>query len=160
MNRDALLGRGRTGSPTLGLPGVIRACLFDMDGVLTQTATLHTAAWKQMFDAYLRDRSLATGERFAPFDAASDYEKYVDGKLRADGARSFLASRGIHLSDGEETDPPDAETVNGLARRKDNFPSSPEAGWCRDLRRVGPLCPGSAAGGPSHGGRLVEQALP
>jgi HAD superfamily hydrolase (TIGR01509 family) len=92
-----------------------------MDGVLTQTATLHTAAWKRMFDAYLRRRSLATGEPFVPFDAAADYEKYVDGKLRADGARSFLASRGIHLPDGEETDPPDAETVNGLARGKDEI---------------------------------------
>src|SRR5260370_2424761 len=111
MNRD-----GR-----LGLPSPIRACLFDMDGVLTRTAKLHCAAWKQMFDEYLRKRSLATGEALAPFDGASDYEKHVDGKLRADGARSFLTSRGIRLPDGEETDPSGAETVNGLAQRKDEI---------------------------------------
>lgn len=92
-----------------------------MDGVLTRTAELHTAAWKEMFDEYLRKRSLATGKPFVPFDAASDYDGYVDGRLRVDGARSFLASRGIHLPDGEETDPPDAETVSGLANRKDEI---------------------------------------
>ena len=118
---DTLPGPPGVGHAALGLPSPIRACLFDMDGVLTRTAELHTAAWKEMFDEYLRKRSLATGKPFVPFDAASDYDGYVDGKLRVDGARSFLASRGIHLPDGEETDPPDAETVSGLANRKDEI---------------------------------------
>jgi beta-phosphoglucomutase family hydrolase len=121
MNRDDLLGEPTGGHAALGLPSPIRACLFDMDGVLTQTAKLHCAAWKQMFDEYLRRRSLATGKPFAPFDAASDFEKHVDGRLRAAGARSFLTSRRIQLPDGEETDSPDAETVNGLAQRKDEI---------------------------------------
>ena len=79
----------------LGLPDAVHACLFDLDGVLTDTASVHTRAWKAMFDAYLRDRAGTTGTAFVPFDAAADYQKYVDGKKRADGVRSFLASRGI-----------------------------------------------------------------
>src|ERR1700757_972679 len=85
----------------LGLPDDVRACLFDLDGVLTQTAKVHAAAWKQMFDAYLRDRAAQSGEPFVPFDLHSDYDEYVDGKPRGDGVRSFLASRGIELSDDE-----------------------------------------------------------
>jgi beta-phosphoglucomutase family hydrolase len=84
----------------LGLPPGTQACLFDVDGVLTQTAKLHAKAWKRMFDEYLRARSLQTGEPFAPFEL-TDYTRYVDGKLRMDGARGFLASRGIHLPEGE-----------------------------------------------------------
>jgi beta-phosphoglucomutase family hydrolase len=99
----------------LGLPDGIRACLFDLDGVLTQTAKVHDAAWKEMFDAYLRDRD---GEGFTPFDADRDYGEYVDGKPRADGVRSFLESRGIHLPEGEPDDPPEAETIAGLGNRK------------------------------------------
>lgn len=118
---DGQRGRSGKGRAPLGLPPSIRACLFDMDGVLTRTAKLHAVAWKQMFDEYLQRRSVATGERFVPFDAASDYDDFVDGKLREDGARSFLASRGIHLPEGGETDPPDAETVHGLANRKDEL---------------------------------------
>jgi beta-phosphoglucomutase family hydrolase len=79
----------------LGLPDGVTACLFDLDGVLTQTAKVHAAAWKQMFDEYLRERP----EPFVPFDAVRDYDEYVDGKPRSDGVRSFLASRGIELSD-------------------------------------------------------------
>lgn len=84
----------------LGLPDHVTACLFDLDGVLTQTAKVHAAAWKQMFDAYLRERP----GQFVPFDAVRDYDEYVDGKPRNDGVRSFLASRGIELSDEEVVD--------------------------------------------------------
>lgn len=103
---------------TLGLPDGIKACLFDLDGVLTQTAKVHAKAWKQMFDGYLRERAQAAGEEFRPFDARDDYDRYVDGKPRGDGVRSFLESRGIELPDGESGDPPEAETVAGLGNRK------------------------------------------
>jgi beta-phosphoglucomutase family hydrolase len=81
----------------LGLPAPIRACLFDLDGVLTDTARVHAAAWKEMFDAFLREHADQTGEPFVPFDPVQDYDEYVDGKPRYDGVRSFLASRGIEL---------------------------------------------------------------
>lgn len=106
---------------TLGLPEGIRACLFDLDGVLTQTAKVHAAAWKDMFDDYLRRRAAKTGEAFAPFDAHDDYDAYVDGKPRLDGVRDFLASRGIHLPEGGAGDPPDAETVCALGQRKNDL---------------------------------------
>ncbi|MEB3019795.1 beta-phosphoglucomutase family hydrolase [[Mycobacterium] crassicus] len=102
----------------LGLPGSVRACLFDLDGVLTDTASAHTKAWKAMFDAYLSARSERTGSPFVPFDPADDYRRFVDGRKRDDGVRSFLASRGIVLPDGADDDPPDAETVHGLGNRK------------------------------------------
>jgi beta-phosphoglucomutase family hydrolase len=105
----------------LGLPDGIRGCLFDLDGVLTQTAKVHDAAWKEMFDDYLRERSRRTGEPFVPFDPVADYDDYVDGKPRADGTRSFLESRGIHLPEGSDDDPPDAETVHGLGNRKNEI---------------------------------------
>ena len=105
----------------LGLPDGTRGCLFDLDGVLTQTAKVHAAAWKQMFDSYLRDRSQRTGEPFVPFDPVADYNEYVDGKPRYDGTRSFLVSRGIHLPEGDKGDPPDAETVHGLGNRKNEL---------------------------------------
>ncbi len=79
----------------LGLPVGVSACLFDLDGVLTQTAKVHAAAWKEMFDDYLRRRADEHGEEFVPFDAVSDYDAYVDGKPRMDGVRSFLEARGI-----------------------------------------------------------------
>jgi beta-phosphoglucomutase family hydrolase len=104
--------------PVLGLPDGIRGCLFDLDGVLTQTAKVHDAAWKQMFDEFLRARASQSGQPFTPFDPVRDYEEYVDGKPRADGTRSFLESRGIELPEGSPDDPPDAETVNGLGNRK------------------------------------------
>jgi beta-phosphoglucomutase family hydrolase len=96
------------------LPDQIAACLFDMDGVLTDTASVHSAAWKEMFDAYLRGRD---GARFRPFTDA-DYDSYVDGKPRYDGVRDFLRSRGIELPQGTPADPPGAETVDGLGNRK------------------------------------------
>jgi beta-phosphoglucomutase family hydrolase len=105
----------------LGLPAATRACLFDLDGVLTQTATIHAAAWKQMFDTYLRERAARMGTAFVPFDPARDYELYVDGKPRYDGVRSFLASRGIVLPEGESGDPPVAETIRGLGDRKNRL---------------------------------------
>ncbi|MBV9797939.1 MAG: beta-phosphoglucomutase family hydrolase [Solirubrobacterales bacterium] len=105
----------------LGLPAGVRACLFDLDGVLTQTAKVHAAAWKAMFDGYLRRRAEDLGEPFVPFDAARDYDEYVDGKPREDGVRSFLASRGIKLPEGAPDDPPDEETVRGLGNRKNDI---------------------------------------
>jgi beta-phosphoglucomutase family hydrolase len=102
----------------LGLPDGVRACLFDLDGVITRTATVHAKAWKEMFDAFLRERAARAGEEFAPFDLRADYDRYVDGLPRADGVRTFLRSRGIDLPEGDPTDPPDAETVNGLGNRK------------------------------------------
>jgi beta-phosphoglucomutase family hydrolase len=105
----------------LGLPTEVRACLFDLDGVLTQTATVHAAAWKRMFDEYLRQRAARTGEDLVAFDAVSDYGEYIDGKPRNDGVRSFLASRGIELPEGDGDDPPGAETVRGLGSRKNEL---------------------------------------
>lgn len=106
---------------SLGLPDGIRACLFDLDGVLTQTAKVHAAAWKQMFDAYLRERAEREGGELQPFDARDDYDHYVDGKSRSDGVRSFLASRGIELPEGGPDDPPSAETITGLGLRKNEL---------------------------------------
>ncbi|MFJ9858451.1 HAD family hydrolase [Streptomyces albogriseolus] len=101
----------------LGLPEDIEACLFDLDGVVTNTAVVHAAAWKEMFDAFLRERD---GEGFAPFTAA-DYDTYVDGRPRADGVRTFLRSRGIELPEGGPDDPPAAATVHGLGNRKNEL---------------------------------------
>jgi beta-phosphoglucomutase family hydrolase len=105
----------------LGLPDGVNTCLFDLDGVLTQTAKVHAAAWKQMFDEYLKGRAERTGEEFVPFDQRSDYGTYVDGKPRYEGVQSFLESRGIDLLRGKPTDPPDAETVDGLGNRKNEL---------------------------------------
>jgi beta-phosphoglucomutase family hydrolase len=105
----------------LGLPDAIRGCLFDLDGVLTKTAQVHDAAWKEMFDSFLRERARQNGPPFAAFDPVKDYDEYVDGKPRADGTRSFLASRGIELPDGKPDDPPGAPTVYGLSNRKNEI---------------------------------------
>jgi beta-phosphoglucomutase family hydrolase len=105
----------------LGLPDQITTCLFDLDGVLTQTANVHAKAWKQMFDQYLHERAARTGEPFRAFAQPEDYEQYVDGKPRRDGVRSFLASRGIELPLGTPDDPPDAETIYGLGTRKNDI---------------------------------------
>ncbi|MFC8100900.1 beta-phosphoglucomutase family hydrolase [Streptomyces sp. NPDC057363] len=101
----------------LGLPDDIQACLFDLDGVVTRTAVVHAAAWKETFDAFLRERD---GADFRPF-TDSDYGEYVDGRPRADGVRSFLASRGVELPEGDPDDPPDARTVNGVGNRKNEL---------------------------------------
>jgi beta-phosphoglucomutase family hydrolase len=105
----------------LGLPDEVTACLFDLDGVLTNTAAVHSKAWAEMFDAYLQERATRTGEPFVAFDPASDYEQYVDGKPRDDGVRDFLASRNIRLPEGGPDDGPDAETVWRLGERKNDI---------------------------------------
>jgi beta-phosphoglucomutase family hydrolase len=105
----------------LGLPDGIAACLFDMDGVLTQTAKVHARAWKQMFDEFLKRRAKETGEDEPPFDLVQDYERYVDGKPRYDGVRDFLVSRHIELPEGTPDDPPVANTVAGLGNRKNEL---------------------------------------
>ncbi|GFH37605.1 HAD family hydrolase [Streptomyces pacificus] len=102
----------------LGLPDHVRTCLFDLDGVLTRTAEVHAAAWKEMFDDFLRGRADREGTEFVPFDAVRDYDEYVDGRPREDGVRTFLASRGVELPDGAPGDPPERETVGGLGGRK------------------------------------------
>jgi beta-phosphoglucomutase family hydrolase len=104
-----------------GLPDGVSACLFDMDGVVTQTAVLHAAAWKEMFDEFLRARAESTGTQFVPFDPHAEYDAYVDGKPRLDGTRSFLESRGIELPEGTPDDPPGTPTLYGLSNRKNNL---------------------------------------
>jgi beta-phosphoglucomutase family hydrolase len=105
----------------LGLPDDVRACLFDLDGVLTQTAKVHAAAWKDMFDGFLRERAAKAGEPFVPFDPVGDYDEYVDGKPRYDGVRSFLGARAIDIPEGVQTDPAAAATVMGLGNRKNEI---------------------------------------
>jgi beta-phosphoglucomutase family hydrolase len=105
----------------LALPLGIRACLFDLDGVLTETATLHAKAWQKMFDGFLSDRARSSGKPFVPFDVVHDYDVYVDGKPRDEGTRSFLASRGIHLPEGAGDDSPTAQTISGLGKRKNSI---------------------------------------
>ncbi|GAA5197773.1 beta-phosphoglucomutase family hydrolase [Rugosimonospora acidiphila] len=104
----------------LGLPGDVTACLFDLDGVLTQTASVHRAAWQETFNDCLR-RWEPESEPLAPFDPAADYNDYVDGRPRADGVRSFFASRGITVPEGEPDDPPDRDTVYGIGGRKNQI---------------------------------------
>ena len=105
----------------LNLPDGITTCLFDLDGVLTQTAKIHARAWKEMFDGFLRDWAERNGEEFQEFDRPTDYDEYVDGKPRLDGVKSFLESRGIDLPMGSPTDPPGAETVHALGTRKNDL---------------------------------------
>ncbi|MDK3254919.1 HAD family hydrolase [Blastococcus capsensis] len=101
---------------SVGLPDGVRACLFDLDGVLTRTATVHMAAWKRTFDEFLRSRDPG-----APEFSQEDYNEHVDGKPRADGVRDFLASRGITLPEGGPGDPADAATVQAVASRKNEL---------------------------------------
>jgi beta-phosphoglucomutase family hydrolase len=104
--------------PALKLPDTTRACLFDLDGVLTDTASIHAAAWAEMFDAYLAEREGSGHAEVVPFDPVRDYEEFIDGKERFEGVRSFLASRAIELPEGSRDDPPGVETVGGLGNRK------------------------------------------
>jgi beta-phosphoglucomutase family hydrolase len=104
-----------------GLPRAIVACLFDLDGVLTETARLHVEAWQRTFDGFLRDRAGHAGGRFRPFDPVTDYEAYVDGKPRSDGVRDFLASRAIRLPEGQPRDGASLATVRGLGNRKNRL---------------------------------------
>jgi beta-phosphoglucomutase family hydrolase len=103
------------------MPEGVHACLFDLDGVLTQTAKVHAAAWKEMFDEFLQSRAQRSGETVTPFDDHDDYDAYVDGKPRLDGVRDFLASRDIRLPEGGRGDPPDADTVYALGQRKNQI---------------------------------------
>jgi beta-phosphoglucomutase family hydrolase len=105
----------------LGLPDGVHALLFDLDGVLTQTAKVHAAAWKQMFDEFLRSWSEQHGTQYVPFDIVKDYDEYVDGKPRYDGVQSFLQSRAIELPQGTPDDPPAAATIDGLGNRKNEI---------------------------------------
>ena len=123
------------------------AVLFDLDGVLTDTAAIHRTLWKETFDGFLRARAEAGGEAFRPFED-EDYLSYVDGRPRNDGVRGFLHARGIELPEGRPDDPPDAETVCGLGNRKNArvapaiaeqgvsvFPGS--VAWLKQLRAAG-----------------------
>lgn len=101
----------------LGLPDSIHAYLFDLDGVLTQTAKVHAAAWKDMFDTFLRAEAERDGTAFVPF-TGSDYDRYVDGRPRLDGTRAFLAARGVAVPEGTPEDPPGTRTVHGLSNQK------------------------------------------
>src|ERR1700760_3853155 len=104
-----------------GLPAGTTACLFDMDGVVTQTALVHAAAWKDMFDKFLRQRAEQSGEKFVPFDSSKDYGDCVAGKPRLDGPRSFLESRDIHLPEGSPDDKPGTATIYGLSNEKNDL---------------------------------------
>ena len=105
----------------LGLPDGVTACLFDLDGVLTQTAKVHAQAWKAMFDDFLKDWAGKHGQEFVPFDSVREYDEYVDGKPRYEGVASFLHSRGIELPQGKPDDPPGAQTIDGLGNRKNEL---------------------------------------
>ena len=155
-----------SGTYRVGLPPQVGACLFDLDGVLTDTARVHAAAWTEVFDAYLRARAAQTGERFVPF-GGDDYYRHVDGRPRTEGVRAFLASRGIELVEGTPQDPTNAETVWGLASHKDEIVR-------RELREHGASAyPGSVAylhavrgaglpravvSASAHGGEIVSSA--
>jgi beta-phosphoglucomutase family hydrolase len=105
----------------LGLPDGVTACLFDLDGVLTQTAKVHAAAWKETFDEFLRHHAEQTGKEFVPFDKVKDYDEYVDGLPRYDGVKSFLQSRGIELPQGTPDDPPGETTIDAIGNRKNEL---------------------------------------
>jgi alpha,alpha-trehalase len=102
-------------------PKKTAAVIFDMDGVVTRTATVHAAAWKRLFDEYLQERANRGQDPFRPFDADEDYRFYVDGKPRYDGVLSFLSSRSIDIPYGTQSDPPGKETVCGLGNRKELY---------------------------------------
>ena len=106
------------GKRLLGLDSAVEACLFDLDGVLTDSGLLHAAAWGRVLDDLLLHLSLETGWQFIPFDRDADYRAYIDGRSRLEGVHAFLESRGIRLPEGHRDDPPDARTACGLANRK------------------------------------------
>jgi beta-phosphoglucomutase family hydrolase len=105
----------------LGLPDGVTACLFDLDGVLTQTVKVHAEAWKRTFDDFLRPRAAERDEEFVPFDLVDDYDEYLDGRPRFDGVRAFLESRGIELPQGGPSDPPSDETIDSVGNRKNEL---------------------------------------
>src|SRR5262249_32143834 len=97
------------------------AVLLDLDGVITDTANIHAACWKQMFDEYLQKRATQRGDTFRPFDLVTDYRLYVDGKPRFDGVRGYPTPRRLQLPEGHPDEPPQAETVEGLGNRKNDL---------------------------------------
>ncbi|MEV0186059.1 HAD-IA family hydrolase [Streptomyces sp. NPDC050625] len=121
---------------TLGLPAEIRACLFDLDGVITDTTFLHVAAWKEAFDTLLRQHE---GNGFRPFAADTDYAEFIESRPSAEGARCFLSSRGIELPDGSPDDSPGLDTVHGLVRRKNGLYEA------RIRSQGAEVCPGTIA---------------
>ena len=131
------------------------ACLFDIDGVLTDTAASTPRAWKEMFDDVPR---AATGEA-APFDTRATTRHYVDGKPRQDGVRDFLASRGIELPEGTPDDPPEADTVHGVGNRKNELVQRliARATASTSTRARSRFVTRCARAGPADGGRLVER---
>jgi beta-phosphoglucomutase family hydrolase len=118
---DGGLGPEATPAPLAVDPIRFEAAVFDLDGVLTETASIHAAAWKQLFDEFLAKQATASGKVFQPFDAKADYLAYVDGRPRSDGVRTFLAARGITIPEGQPGDPPDAVTIRALGARKDAY---------------------------------------
>ena len=129
-------------------PEKFDAVLFDLDGVLTDTAKVHASCWKRMFDDFLRRRAAERREAFQPFNIETDYKQYVDGKLRYEGVRSFLESRGIHLPYGDSNAPANSETICGLGNRKNELVNEVLASdgvevydksvvWVRQLHSVG-----------------------
>jgi beta-phosphoglucomutase family hydrolase len=114
---DHLTGSKATDDGGTVIPKEIQACIFDLDGVITDTASIHAAAWKRMFDDFLRSRPDTSGADLRPFEPA-DYRRYVDGKPRYDGVQSFLESRAVSLPYGSPDDPPELETICGLGNRK------------------------------------------
>jgi HAD superfamily hydrolase (TIGR01509 family) len=119
-----------TGALVTLSPRDFDAALFDLDGVLTPTASVHAAAWKRLFDDALRELAAARGERFVPFDIDTDYRRYVDGRPRYDGVRAFLESRHIDLPEGELDEPPGTASMQALAGLKDQY-------FLEQLRRDG-----------------------
>ena len=105
----------------LGLPATVRACLFDVEGVLTDSSRLHAWAWGEVFDDFLSRLGGTTNWHLIPFDRVADYRAYVEGRSRLDGVHTFLRSRGIQVPEGRPDDPSDADTAHGLARRKGRF---------------------------------------
>ena len=141
----------------VGLPDAVRVCLFDLDGVLTRTASVHAAAWKEMFDEFLRARASAEGTVFTPFET-DDYDSYVDGRPRLDGTRTFLTSRGITLPEGDPADPEDAQTVWGLSNRKNDLVLAKLAsGGVQVYERSIAFVNAARAAGLHDGGGLVER---
>jgi len=130
QGRDKQLSASRAGGTSLAEIRELKAILFDLDGVLTDTAQVHARAWKRTFDEYLKERASRLGGIFRSFDLEKDYERYVDGKPRYEGVASFLRARDIYLIPGEESNPPDKETICGLGNRKNKY-------FLEDVRRNG-----------------------
>ena len=145
----------------LGLPDAVHACLFDLDGVLTDTASVHTKAWKAMFDAFLQQRAEQTGEQFVPFDPVDDYLNYVDGKKREDGVRSFLASRDIELPDGDPDDSPAKTPCTASATARTTLlPADAAQRRRQGVRGLAALPGRGGRRGPRDGGGVLQRQHP